>query len=179
MTRTACVAVNTLRLQSCRCVKKVLALCQHVVNVWHDRRAREDRPEPVRIPRRPPMRWMPNTGCCRHGDRGIVIRRPFCAVAAQQNPVSLGILTYSVRNDLHRRLTSRSCAPSPDGERVIVVGQDLPPRYRGGPTAASYQLSRDDARKWTGLHSLPSPGSPSPRNRRAPRRRVSVGTSLM
>ena len=33
------------------------------------------------------------------------------------------------------------CTPSPDGERVIVVGQDLPPRYRGDPTATACLLS--------------------------------------
>jgi hypothetical protein len=30
-----------------------------------------------------------NPGCCSHGDRGIVIRRTFSAVAVQQNPVSV------------------------------------------------------------------------------------------
>ena len=31
-----------------------------------------------------------NTGCCSHGDQGIVIRRSLCAVAVLQNPVSFG-----------------------------------------------------------------------------------------
>ena len=34
------------------------------------------------------------------------------------------------------------CAPSQDGERVLDLwGRSVPPRYRGGPAAASYQLS--------------------------------------
>jgi len=33
------------------------------------------------------------------------------------------------------------CAPSQDGERVLDLwGRSVPPRYRGGPAAASYQL---------------------------------------
>ncbi len=30
-----------------------------------------------------------NTGCCSHGDRPLWSRITFCAVAVQQNPVSL------------------------------------------------------------------------------------------
>jgi hypothetical protein len=39
----------------------------------------------VRV-RKPPA----NTGCCSHGDQGIVSRKSFCAVAVQQNAFSLG-----------------------------------------------------------------------------------------
>ena len=36
-----------------------------------------------------PLALTSNPGCCSHGDRSIVIRRTFRAVAVQQNPVSL------------------------------------------------------------------------------------------
>ena len=39
-------------------------------------------------------------------------------------------------------LTLGVCAPSANGERVIVVEQSVSPRYRGGPAVASYKLSR-------------------------------------
>ena len=69
-------------------------------------------------------------------------------------------------------------APSADGERVIVVERWVAPRYRGGPAAASYQLSRLAAgARWRGGQRVGARGPAERRMQDAPRSHGDCGAT--
>ena len=103
------------------------------------RAPRDDSRRPLR-----PLRHTPTPDHVRGSSVWAVVPRgPPIGPRRHRLPRGTAVLTFhdALRPLIHGWLTLRSCAPSPTGSAWKRLEQDVPSRYRGGPSAALYQVS--------------------------------------